>query len=276
MKIQKIQKNQKNIKGLSENSKTQSSLPAKKLALDQTEYLHPEAITVSGNKLFRLWGSYFTSANLRMMKLDETAKFSVTDARTADRITKLALDLPGMTAESRFVDGCACVGGNLISFARVVRNVSGFELDASRYSMLVNNIAVAGVRASAYNVDLTRLIMCDRGGDALATNIEITARFALCASDLLFMDPPWGGPEVWEAPMNSVELQMSRVDIADLCRRVAGPGFRTRYILLKLPPNYKLDELKAKLADLAVTITFDHALRKIVLAIITLNDRKSL
>lgn len=52
------------------------------------------------------------------LRLDETAVWSVTDGRSADRISKLALGLDGITAESVLFDGCACVGGNVASFSK--------------------------------------------------------------------------------------------------------------------------------------------------------------
>ena len=70
-------------------------------------------------KLFQLWGNGYTKEERAAMQLDETAVYSVTDARTADRITKLMLGLSGGPF-TRVADGCACVGGNSLSFGRAL------------------------------------------------------------------------------------------------------------------------------------------------------------
>ena len=86
------------------------------------------------------------------MLLDDVAIYSVTDARTADRITKTALALPG-GPHREVCDGCACVGGNVISFARALRKggrVTGIEFDATRCEFLRHNVAAAGVPDAEY------------------------------------------------------------------------------------------------------------------------------
>eukprot|EP00953_Heterococcus_sp_UTEX-ZZ885_P009792 5734-Heterococcus_DN1.PRE.4 len=52
------------------------------------------------------------------LRFDATALYSVTDQRTADQITDILLALPGVDCDTTpMIDGTACVGGNVISFA---------------------------------------------------------------------------------------------------------------------------------------------------------------
>ncbi|KAJ8613126.1 hypothetical protein CTAYLR_004815 [Chrysophaeum taylorii] len=106
------------------------------------------AVEVSEGKLFQLWGKGYTKEERAAMQLDETAVYSVTDARTADRITTHMLALEG--APFRLVaDGCGCVGGNSLSFGRALAKQGGrvmaIELDPIRFAMLENNVRVSGL-----------------------------------------------------------------------------------------------------------------------------------
>ena len=108
-----------------------------------------KAADVSAGKRFQLFGGKCSDDARKNMLLDDVAIYSVTDARTADRITKTALALPG-GPHREVCDGCACVGGNVISFARALRKggrVTGIEFDATRCEFLKHNVAAAGVPA---------------------------------------------------------------------------------------------------------------------------------
>jgi predicted RNA methylase len=111
------------------------------------------------------------------MQMDEEAWYSVTDQRTAERTSKLLLKLDGITAESTITDGTACVGGNVMSFANYFAKVQAVELDSSRFQMLRNNLKIVG----ATNVE--------------CYNDDFTTNFHRLKQDIIFMDPPWGGPE---------------------------------------------------------------------------------
>ena len=65
----------------------------------------------------------------------------------------------GRTARSATPTFCACVGGNVISFARALRKggrVTGIEFDATRCEFLRHNVATAGVPAEILRGDVAR------------------------------------------------------------------------------------------------------------------------
>ena len=153
-----------------------------------------KAADVSAGKRFQLFGGKCSDDARKNMLLDDVAIYSVTDARTADRITKTALALPG-GPHREVCDGCACVGGNVISFARALRKggrVTGIEFDATRCEFLKHNVATAGVPAEILRGDVARATAEEDtdDGDGWA------CRSAVRRADLLFLDPPWGGPDV--------------------------------------------------------------------------------
>ena len=225
-----------------------------------------KAADVSAGKRFQLFGGKCSDDARKNMLLDDVAIYSVTDARTADRITKTALALPG-GPHREVCDGCACVGGNVISFARALRKggrVTGIEFDATRCEFLKHNVAAAGVPAEILRGDVARATADEDSddGDGWA------CRSAVRRADLLFLDPPWGGPDVARRPAGSVRLGLGGVDVGELCRRVAGAGFRARHVLLKLPPNYDVAFLEETLAGVAA-VKVDPAFRKMILAVVS-------
>ena len=233
-----------------------------------------KAADVSEGKRFQLWGTQCSATQRSEMLLDEVAVYSVTDARTADRITKLALKLDGARFKE-ICDGCACVGGNVLSFARALNKsrdtkVTGIELDPTRYEFLKHNVKTAGVNAEILNGDIAIATAADEPEDA--SDMIKAARLAVRRADLLFLDPPWGGPEVGSKPMGSVSFQMSGVDLADICKRCGSPDFKMRHMLLKIPPNYNTDKLKRDVADVA-DVKLETALRKMILAVVTFKQK---
>ena len=225
-----------------------------------------KAADVSAGKRFQLFGGKCSDEARKNMLLDDVAIYSVTDARTADRITKTALALPG-GPHREVCDGCACVGGNVISFARALRKggrVTGIEFDETRCEFLRHNVAAAGVPAEVLRGDVARATADEDSDDGAGW----ACRSAVRRADLLFLDPPWGGPDVARRPAGSVRLGLGGVDVGELCRRVAGAGFRARHVLLKLPPNYDVAFLEETLAGVAA-VKVDPAFRKMILAVVS-------
>lgn len=162
----------------------------------------------------------FVAPEIRIqLRFDEEAFFSTTDQLTADRISKSLLTFIPRT--SLVVDATACVGGNTYSFAQHFARVRAFELDPRRAEMLAHNLRILGV---SHN---TR-VMC---GDAA----QLCRREGPC--DLVFVDPPWGGPEYKN--QEEVDLFLAdRVPLEVFCREVAP---YTSYISIKVPKNFACD-----------------------------------
>ena len=92
-------------------------------------------------KVFQLFSKLSEDKRARL-QLDDEAFFSVTDQRSAERITRVILALDGVTDASRVSDGCACVGGNVLAFRAAFSrgHVRAIELDdrASQASSLLD------------------------------------------------------------------------------------------------------------------------------------------
>lgn len=147
------------------------------------------------------------------LQLDAEASYSTTDQLTADKITRdLAKILP---KTSTITDATACIGGNTYSFAQAFQTVIAIERDHTRAQMLKTNMTLLGMK----NVR----VKC---GDAVQV-VPTTHH------DLIFLDPPWGGPE-YKQQVN-VSLCLSNRPLSDVCSEFAN---YTKYIALKVPVNF--------------------------------------
>lgn len=156
----------------------------------------------------------FVDATVReKLQLDHEALYSTTDQLTADKITKDLLRVVPKT--SIMTDATACIGGNTYSFAQSFKQVIAIEKDARRAHMLRTNMTLLGAKNVA--------TMC---GDA----IEIIPQ---SHHDIIFIDPPWGGPEYKQHA--KVALTLSGTPLTDICNNFAN---YTKYIALKVPVNF--------------------------------------
>lgn len=150
----------------------------------------------------------------KSLKTDDEALYSTTDQLTAEKICK---DISRfVTCNAVVTDATACIGGSCYSLAKCFAKVNAIELDKNRFEFLRNNIEVLGV---------SKNVTCFHG-DAL--NICPTLR-----QDLIFLDPPWGGPEY--KSMDNISLSMSERPLAEVCRRLSKC---TSYIAVKVPTNF--------------------------------------
>jgi hypothetical protein len=94
------------------------------------------------------------------------------------------------------VDAFTGVGGNAIQFAFTCEHVVAVDLDAARLRLARHNAAVYGVadRIEWLNTDFFQL-----SADA-------------CHADVVFLSPPWGGPEYLRAPRFDVRTMMGGLD----------------------------------------------------------------
>lgn len=164
--------------------------------------------TAKRDYLFR----FVPAAQRHQLRLDEYALFTITDQLTADKITRDLLKYVPRSA--KVADATACVGGNTYSFAQHFRVVHAYELDPLRASYLAHNMRVLNVQ----NVTVI-------GGDVLRRMNQ--------PYDLVFVDPPWGGPEYKQSA--SIQLTLSGKPLEDVCFQLSN---HAAHIALKVPTNF--------------------------------------
>jgi tRNA/tmRNA/rRNA uracil-C5-methylase (TrmA/RlmC/RlmD family) len=132
---------------------------------------------------------FISQEKRRHIKMDAEAFYSVTDQYTADRISK---DILHTIPEVQIItDATACIGGNTYSFSKYFMNINAIEIDFNRYQYLQNNLRVLETNnVDIYNGDL--MVICQ-----------------MLYQDLIFVDPPWGGPDY--KTKESIDLYLSDI-----------------------------------------------------------------
>lgn len=163
------------------------------------------------------------AATRAKLKLDDVAMYSVTDQRTADAISRRILRFAPPSAH--VTNATACVGGNTWSFAKHFDHVTAVEHDPTRYQYLVHNLGVLAVR------NVTPIM-----GDAL--NVLFSRKRTKAAANVVFIDPPWGGPDYKLA--TRLSLSLSGVPMSSILDKLADTA---HVIAIKVPVNFDTEAL---------------------------------
>ena len=83
---------------------------------------------------------------VQTLQYDNVSLYSVTDQLTAQRISNKIYDLPDIDKNSTITDATSCIGGNVISFARMFKHVFAVELSKKRYQMLQTNLDILHIK----------------------------------------------------------------------------------------------------------------------------------
>ena len=121
------------------------------------------------------------------------------------------------------IDATACIGGNTINFAKYFFNVIAIELNKIHYSVLKNNI-------SALNINNVTI----HEGNFLDIIKEKNIK-----SDIIFIDPPWGGFQY--KVHKYFNLKLGNIPINEVIEKLL---VDFEYVVLKAPINLNLNMLK--------------------------------
>lgn len=154
------------------------------------------------------------------LKTTEEGSYSITRRRDAERIFNvLRHNMPSLT-DMTITDATACNGGDTINFSLHSKHVHSIELNHENFEVLSNNVSTYGLtNVTLYEGDSTQIFNW--------------------YTDVLYIDPPWGGKEYRTKKNLDLFLSNKRLDSwleEILCRRN-----RPAFIVLKLPFNYKFD-----------------------------------
>ena len=160
----------------------------------------------------------FVQQNIRTsIKMDEESLYSTTDQLTADRISKDILKF--IPSTSTITDATACIGGTAYSFSQYFDKVNAIEIDTLRYSLLVNNLNIL-----LKNIDKNNITCFNDDSLIICKKIQ---------QHVIFIDPPWGGPDYKQNP--KLSLYLSNNELSDVCKELF---IYTDYIVIKVPTNF--------------------------------------
>ena len=154
--------------------------------------------------------------------MTEEGTYSITRKKDSEKIIAYMRDLLGTTNNKSITDTTGCVGGDTINFAMNFKHVHSIEINNDNYAALKENVKTFGLNnVTIYNKDST-----------LAYKWY---------TDVLYIDPPWGGPNYKEHL--SLDLSMSDKRLDMWLEEILMRESRPKYIFLKLPQNYNFQRL---------------------------------
>jgi 16S rRNA G966 N2-methylase RsmD len=208
--------------------------------------------------------------------LDPTGAFSISYPETADAMASI---LASMTPTgSSIIDMTACVGGNSAYFSYYFKTVTSIEIAPHRQQILEHNLRLLhpGNEEQIITVDYDTLIKTPSSsrskvnivsGDSLEFLTTSPVSYKdLARSDplgqVLFLDPPWGGPNYMYLPrpltlemvtrtsggITAAEFLKPILDRILLEKQMLPPGkgllSEVKHIGMKVPNEYDIDGLR--------------------------------
>ena len=158
------------------------------------------------------------------IQMSKEALYSVTKPDKVKRIKQIIIrhikQLQKEPSECVITDATACVGGDTLSFSTYFKKVQSVELNPIHYNMLQNNIAV-------YNRKNVDVILGDY------TNL-----MSKLQQDIVFIDPPWGGPSYKQK--QNLKLRLSKTPIFKIIQYLQD---KVSMIVLKTPVNFDINSI---------------------------------
>uniref|UniRef100_A0A8C5MA97 Trimethylguanosine synthase n=1 Tax=Leptobrachium leishanense TaxID=445787 RepID=A0A8C5MA97_9ANUR len=153
------------------------------------------------------------------VKLDEEGWFSVTPEKIAEHIAGRVVQTSCCDV---VVDAFCGVGGNAIQFAKAGKKVIAVDIDPVKLSMAHNNAVVYGVEDQ---IEFIR-------GDYMCLAPDLRA-------DVVFLSPPWGGPDYASAETFDIKTMMSLdgFEVFKLSQQI------TKNIIYFLPRNTDMEQV---------------------------------
>lgn len=159
--------------------------------------------------------------------VDYEGLWSLTNYNIAITLCRRMLELDGISKESIITDAMAGVGGNTIPFAQTFRHVNSIEICKNRKKMLDQNI-------SLYKLNNITTVCKSYSIDDYS-------------QDVVYFDPPWGeNYKDFDSLTISVNIDGRNYKLHELIAQLHG---KCKYVILKLPINYNMQELIGSLVN---------------------------
>ncbi|KAG8221178.1 Tgs1 protein [Butyriboletus roseoflavus] len=170
--------------------------------------------------------------------LDEEGWYSVTPELIATQIAERCRC-------DTILDAFCGVGGNTIAFAKTCEHVIALDISPVRLALARHNAVIYGV------ADRIEFILADYISFAHAYTSRPAEKRPI---DVVFLSPPWGGPDYMLQENNGPEFSLANVkpihgaDLFHLTRKI------TRNVAYFVPRNTSLDEISGLLSDRAPSL----------------------
>ena len=150
------------------------------------------------------------------LKSDLEGSYSLSHKDDADKLSILLKDKYG---DIKIMDATSGIGGNSISFGLNFTNVISIELDPTRFPLLKENLERYKVNNTTINGNFLEYLNMDY--------------------DLIFIDPPWGGPKY--KLEKSINIIINNNNLREITKKLKE---KEKIVVWKLPFNYNLNDFK--------------------------------
>lgn len=157
------------------------------------------------------------------LRITREGSYSITRRRDSARILEHMASVVGALDDKIITDTTGCVGGDTINFGLHFKTVHSIEANEENFEALRHNVEAFGLtNVHTYWGDSVRLFQW--------------------YSDVMYIDPPWGGPSY--RTRRTLELFLSDVRLDKWVEQVLLRANHPKWIALKLPRNYNLGRLQ--------------------------------
>tara|TARA_Y100000768_G_scaffold135612_1_gene100955 strand:- start:1984 stop:2841 length:858 start_codon:yes stop_codon:yes gene_type:complete len=168
------------------------------------------------------------NVNLKNLKIHNDSYYSITNYYDANYITNLIYKYYNKK-NIIITDATANIGGNTISFGLFnYKFINSVEIEELCYNYLINNI-------NCYNLKNIK-----------AYHNNYLDIYLKLYQDVVFLDPPWGGPEYKKE--NKLDLFLDNINIINIINTLFLETLTTS-IILKAPFNYNKIKLINKIKN---------------------------
>jgi hypothetical protein len=128
------------------------------------------------------------------------------------------------------IDATAHIGVDTVHFAKMFpkATIDSFEINKETFELLTLNIKAFKL-SSKVRIHHSSFI-----------NADLDQK-----STFIYIDAPWGGKQYAEAKEGTYELYLDAINVKEITRRLIVNG-KTDTVVLKVPRNYRFDDLKTK------------------------------
>lgn len=184
------------------------------------------------------------------LKINEDTYYSITNYSDAMYISNLIYKIFN-TKNLIITDATANVGGNTISFGLFkFKKIFSVEINKKCYNYLNHNL-------SCYKINNVKTI-----------NNNYIKIYKLIKQDVVFLDPPWGGPNYKNK--NNINLYLDYTNVNSLINDILN-FTDTKAVILKAPFNYNFNGLTNILDKSKITIN-KYSLNKFFIILIHKNN----
>lgn len=149
-------------------------------------------------------------------------EYSMTKRKDGETLLRHMKSILKTTSDKTITDVTGNVGSDTVLFGLHFKHVHAIEIEDANFKALANNVKTFGLQ----NVTL------HKGDSTKVYNWK---------TDVLYADPPWGGPGYKEKDKLDLYLGDTRVD--EWLHDVLKQEWKPSYVFMKLPRNYNFDRL---------------------------------